>query len=762
MALSQPAPAPRREEKDVDFIGFHTKLRLLIKAMGYPTDEQGMCYGIALMGMQAILAGQLDTFNERLINIALEIKSKGSPENLAKAIIEIEKKRADDLAKYRMDLLKGLASGFKNKALLKQAESDDVVFYQLLKNKELAQNPHMKMYKQKREELEMKFTPEEQKLRDIRPFLQNVALISDATEFPEIFDEKEKPDRQNTEFTFVRSAPDQLLQVETKNVGQKLETKELVLFQRAATLTGLFVKEKSGECNELTKYFELLQTKIPSDLAPPPCFILSDSTHTICVSCKNNMWILIEPNNLPGKEYKSAADIATRVHRSFSTNEVTTFSTQVYCLNNQLAKVNTWLKEDTPQLAGWAELFNVKGKEGKQDSKNASLLYIAAESGDLNTITALLDSKDTNINLQEKTGYTALLIAAARGFTHIVDTLLEHKADPNIVSTSNDTALTSAVEEGHTVIVNSLLKSKAEPNATPRDGECALITAIEEGYTEIVRALLESKANPEVKKKDLEDVKTLLIGIGPSRIPTKIDLPLSLAIKNDRTDMIRPLIISKANLYDSSGKVHCFDIALNQGNHVAIKEIMLCILEEFKARPPPTHEPAVDKKLSKRSTRGPDLNEKLSKLLEIEKDQEIDFGFLTLNTFKNFIQITKLTYRLERIAELDPDNKETWLNLVKTAYDSFEKASRRENEDRAFQELAAGIRSIVPDSKELDIKEEKSKYTPKVFKPPTTVQPSAQQPQSTSDLDKQIQLLMQDISTIPSPPKSFVAKVFGK
>jgi hypothetical protein len=37
-----------------------------MKKMGYPSDDGGVCFGIAIMAMQAFLVNDLKTFNKRL------------------------------------------------------------------------------------------------------------------------------------------------------------------------------------------------------------------------------------------------------------------------------------------------------------------------------------------------------------------------------------------------------------------------------------------------------------------------------------------------------------------------------------------------------------------------------------------------------------------------------------------------------------------------------------------------------------------------
>ncbi|MCW8409321.1 hypothetical protein OQJ13_10085 [Legionella sp. PATHC035] len=62
------------EEKVETTISKHSQLISLMKVLGYPSDEDGICNGYAYMGMQAFFAKELDVFKQRvdhLLNIPL-------------------------------------------------------------------------------------------------------------------------------------------------------------------------------------------------------------------------------------------------------------------------------------------------------------------------------------------------------------------------------------------------------------------------------------------------------------------------------------------------------------------------------------------------------------------------------------------------------------------------------------------------------------------------------------------------------------------
>ena len=56
-------------------------------------------------------------------------------------------------------------------------------------------------------------------------------------------------------------------------------------------------------------------------------------------------------------------------------------------------------------------------------------------------IVNFLFDRGANVNMQDKEGYTALMLAAQNGHTNIVEILLSRGADPMIKNITNQTAL---------------------------------------------------------------------------------------------------------------------------------------------------------------------------------------------------------------------------------------------------------------------------------------------------------------------------------
>jgi hypothetical protein len=163
----------------------HDALIQLMKAFNYPIDENGMCNGFAIMGMQAFLANDLSSFEKRIniINSLLESKKIGRDINLLiKNIETIENKRLIILKKYKDEL----------KHQLEIKSENDSLFNILLQEKK--DDPRVKKYYQKIYAInqDLLFTNEEQNLLDVRVFLEGVTLYQRFYKFQEIFEKKSK------------------------------------------------------------------------------------------------------------------------------------------------------------------------------------------------------------------------------------------------------------------------------------------------------------------------------------------------------------------------------------------------------------------------------------------------------------------------------------------------------------------------------------------------------------------------------------------
>ena len=104
----------------------------------------------------------------------------------------------------------------------------------------------------------------------------------------------------------------------------------------------------------------------------------------------------------------------------------------------------------------------------------------------------LANGADPNLYDANKT--TALLYAAFKGRTEIVDLLLTNGADPNLQGTDGRTALILATHMKRTKTIDLLINNGADLDIQDKEGKTALNWAMLDGYDAIVYMLLHAHA----------------------------------------------------------------------------------------------------------------------------------------------------------------------------------------------------------------------------------------------------------------------------
>jgi hypothetical protein len=135
-----------------------------------------------------------------------------------------------------------------------------------------------------------------------------------------------------------------------------------------------------------------------------------------------------------------------------------------------------------------------------KDRTGRTAIQLAATKGNLAVVERLLQKKaEVNAAATKHNGRTLLQTAAEGGHFAIVERLLQEKADVNAVAAEYDgrTALQAAAGEGHLAIVERLLQEQADVDAAAaaKDGRTALQAAAERGYLAVVERLLQEKAD---------------------------------------------------------------------------------------------------------------------------------------------------------------------------------------------------------------------------------------------------------------------------
>ena len=118
---------------------------------------------------------------------------------------------------------------------------------------------------------------------------------------------------------------------------------------------------------------------------------------------------------------------------------------------------------------------------GCQSDEETSQFLLACKYDAPATIAAMLDN-GIDVDGQDKTGLSGLMVAAAENRRDVVELLLKRRAKPNLQTRQGVTALMLAAARGSdTAIIGDLLQAGASVNQTSIDKSTALMSAISDG-----------------------------------------------------------------------------------------------------------------------------------------------------------------------------------------------------------------------------------------------------------------------------------------
>lgn len=127
-------------------------------------------------------------------------------------------------------------------------------------------------------------------------------------------------------------------------------------------------------------------------------------------------------------------------------------------------------------------------------------LMQAASYGDESAVRLLLSHPGIEINLKNRWG-TALTIAAKTGHVAVVETLLDHGANPDIredTGPGGGTALNRAIDDGYIYVVRVLLERGADAKGLDTYNRTIVHSAAVNGQDDILRIIFERRAGVDI------------------------------------------------------------------------------------------------------------------------------------------------------------------------------------------------------------------------------------------------------------------------
>uniref|UniRef100_A0A8C3H0X9 M-phase phosphoprotein 8 n=1 Tax=Corvus moneduloides TaxID=1196302 RepID=A0A8C3H0X9_CORMO len=133
---------------------------------------------------------------------------------------------------------------------------------------------------------------------------------------------------------------------------------------------------------------------------------------------------------------------------------------------------------------------------------SSTLLRDAVKSGDYMTVKmALSSNKEYNLDQEDASGMTLVMLAAAGGHDDLLRVLIRKGAKVNGRQKNGTTALIHAAEKNFLTTVAILLEAGAYVNMQQSSGETALMKACKRGNSDIVRLMIENGADCNILSK---------------------------------------------------------------------------------------------------------------------------------------------------------------------------------------------------------------------------------------------------------------------
>lgn len=228
-------------------------------------------------------------------------------------------------------------------------------------------------------------------------------------------------------------------------------------------------------------------------------------------------------------------------------------------------------------------LLNTSIDINERNKQGLSALMLASQKNNI-TVIDLLTAKDVYINAKDNGNFSSLMFASEMGNTEIVNKLLDKGAKIDEKNLKNETALTLAVKNNHLDVVKILLQHKPQKDyealyiAAEKGYSPILKSLLENNYDSkehltaaLRRACLSSIDSPEIIRE------LIASGAEINTIDMDGNTPLLLAINNKNLETVKSLISLGANVnyknIKSNGETPLL-LASKGGNSLVVEELI--------------------------------------------------------------------------------------------------------------------------------------------------------------------------------------------
>lgn len=395
----------------------HEKLVAIIQRAGYPVNSEGVCFGVALMGLQAMLAGELAEFNARLDKIF-------------------------SLTNQQIERLYLFFASRSEEGNLYNAEAD--------------------------------LTADEW---EIITLCQNIALHLKPYEHPDYFPGTTHQDAITTvnllapnklrETSYINKDTGQHITQDEPAFSDLLEQGKLRKIYGASTIKFYDSITGAFDFASLTQYFSMIQKELfGKQSILPLALLLGCSNHAIAVTFdpSQKLWMIANANKLPA--YAVAEhDISAAVIHALSGSQ-----TGCVIMQTQFAGIKSPHETLTSNSINKIKEWNAKNLDintdklsAMRDDDNCSYFLLAAKTGDLDAVKKL---HQADINAAGASGYTPLMLASMFGHLDVVMELLQRGADTKALDKYGRDAFKLASLNGNSTIAFHIANPSVFPSKT--------------------------------------------------------------------------------------------------------------------------------------------------------------------------------------------------------------------------------------------------------------------------------------------------------
>ncbi len=326
-------------------------------------------------------------------------------------------------------------------------------------------------------------------------------------------------------------------------------------------------------------------------------------------------------HNIPNKDHKTptflAIDAENELLNLFTTEQLNTPSTSTgikpihyatqhnkynalhHLLNNNISINEPDAQGNTPIFYANNEatlnfLLNRNADINKRNNKGEDILATATHNKNHVLITALTQKHNVDINTRDNKGQTSLMRATIEQNYETMNTLINSGANIRITDNARENILHKIARNGDQKAAKIVLDyEKALLTDLNKNGDTPLFIAIQNGNITFAEFLIDAGSRIDTVNSEGDTIIHELIKQNNSWLLTQLlkkvdyniinhknkhsEFPLSLAAKNDNVEIVKALMLCKANTYtvDADG---------NNIAHIAAKNSSLKTLQYLQSR----------------------------------------------------------------------------------------------------------------------------------------------------------------------------------